>query len=371
MPEDIVSQTISVASPVSAAETSIPKKNKSKLLLFIFLILILVGVGGYLVYALKAKPVAQNITSQTKFCQGVKIVFFPGGNSLDSFASVVYNGAKAAETALGANVQYEWSDWDSTKMVQQFQDAMSTSPDAIAMMGHSGADALGPLIDEAERKGIIVTMQNVDIPSIREKYTNNGFGYAGQDLYPSGLLVSNGVIQKYQPKAGTEAIVFGIDSKDIGRYERTKGIIDGLLVAKLIVHEVTITAAVQKDAKSSDAQKLFEDALTKYPDAKVIVIDHGPLTSAATMILKTLGKKPGEYFVAGFDLSADIVQGIRDGYIGLVQDQQPYLQGFLPIVQACLTKKYGFAGLYFNTGLGIIDKSNVELVAVLTRQGIR
>jgi simple sugar transport system substrate-binding protein len=371
MPEDIVSQTISVASPVSAAETSIPKKNKSKLLLFIFLILILVGVGGYLVYALKAKPVAQNITSQTKFCQGVKIVFFPGGNSLDSFASVVYNGAKAAETALGANVQYEWSGWDSSKMVEQFQDAMSTSPDAIAMMGHPGADTLGSLVDEAERKGIIVTMQNVDIPAIREKYTNNGFGYVGQALHASGLLVSNGVIQKYQPKAGAEAIVFGIDPKDVGRYERTQGIIDGLLAAKLLVHEVTITAAVQKDAKSLDAQKLFGDALAKYPDAKIIVIDHGPLTSTAAMILKTLGKKPGEYSVAGFDLSNDTTQGIIDDYIGLVQDQQPYLQGFLPILQACLSKKYGFAGLYIDTGVGLIDKTNINLVAGLARQGIR
>jgi len=65
------------------------------------------------------------------------------------------------------------------------------------------------------------------------------------------------------------------------------------------------------------------------------------LTSAAPTILKTLGKKPGDIIVAGFDLSSDTVAGIKNGYIGLVSDQQPYLQGFLPILQSCLTKKYG------------------------------
>jgi len=373
MPEEVVSQpTINVPQPAPAAEISVVKKNKSRLPLFIILLfLIVVGIGGCLTYYSKVKPTISTAVTQTKFCQGVKIVFFPGGNPLDSFASVVYSGAKAAENTLGVNVQYVWSDWNTTKMVEQFQNAISTSPDAIAMMGHPGADILSSLVDEAERKGIIVTMQNVDIPSIREKYTNNGFGYVGQDLYPSGLLVSNGLIQKDQLKAGEEAIVFGADPKDVGRYERTKGVIDGLLAAKLLVHEVTLTTAVQMNVKSSIAEKAFVDALTKYPNAKILVIDHGPMADAVTGLLKGLGKKPGEYKVAGFDLSLNTVQGIRDGYISLVQDQQPYLQGFLPILQACLTKKYGFAGLYFNTGLGVIDSSNVELVAGLARQGVR
>jgi len=66
---------------------------------------------------------------------------------------------KRRKLHLGRMCQYVWSGWDSNKMVEQFQDAMSTSPDAIALMGHPGVDALSSLVDEAERKGIIVTMQ--------------------------------------------------------------------------------------------------------------------------------------------------------------------------------------------------------------------
>jgi len=380
MPEDTVTAQTTPQTPQStpAPVTSSPKKGGSKLPLLAILalvVVVVVGVGAYLVLGLTAKTSLQaGGTSQGKLCQGVKIVFFPGGNQTDPFATVVYNGAKAAETTLGASVQYVWSNWDTSTMVTQFQDAMGTSPtpDAIAMMGHPGVDALSSLISEAERKGIIVTMQNVDIPTIRTQYTSNGFGYVGQNLSASGLLVANGVIRKYQPKAAAETIVFGVDPKtDPARYERTKGIVDGLTAAKLVVHEIVISPDVQKDAKSQAAQKLIGDALSKYPNAKIVVIDHGGLTAAAPTILQALGKKPGDVVVAGFDLSVDTVNGIKSGYIGLISDQQPYLQGFLPILQSCLTKKYGFAGLYIDTGVGLIDSSNVDLVAGLAKQGIR
>ena len=38
--------------------------------------------------------------------------------------------------------------------------------------------------------------------------------------------------------------------------------------------------------------------------------------------------QPGSIYAAGFDLSAATVQGVKDGYVNLVIDQQQYLQGF-------------------------------------------
>lgn len=307
-----------------------------------------------------------------KMCSGVDIVFFPGGNETDSFASVVYNGAHAAEVDLGANVKYIWSDWDSSKMVSQFIDVVAKSPDAIAIMGHPGSEILSPLIDEAERKNIIVTSQNVDLTDVREKYSSKGFGYVGQSLYDSGMTVASGVVRKYNIKSGTEAIVFGVSPTiSPSRYERTKGNIDGLKKNNLIVHEITIPLEAEKDANSSATQKMLSDALAKYPKTKVVIVDHGALTASMPIHLKNLGKKPGDIIMAGFDLSESTVEGIKNGYLGLVLDQQPYLQGYLPILQACLTKKYGFAGLYIDTGIGLIDSSNVDMVASLAKQKIR
>jgi simple sugar transport system substrate-binding protein len=342
-----------------------PKKI-SGLIIAAVLIVAALGVGIFLGPNF-IKPPASG-----KMCGGVNVDFFPGGNPQDTFAKVVYAGARQAESDLGANVNYIWSDWDSEKMTSQFKDALAASPDAIAMMGHPGAAALGPLIDEAERKNIIVTMQNVDIPDVRAKYTSKGFGYVGQNLYNSGLTVASGVIRKYTPAGGDEAIVFGVDkSTDPSRYERTKGCVDGLAKGNLVVHEITIPPAAQTDATSAAAKKMFADAFAKFPKAKIVVVDHGALTAAAPTILRSLGKKSTDITLAGFDLSAATVAGIRSGYIGLILDQQPYLQGYLPVLQACLTKKFGFAGLYVDTGVGLIDGSNVEAVAGLADKSIR
>ena len=66
--------------------------------------------------------VAQVATAQTKWAQGIKIVFFPGGPQGGVFAVNVYNGAKQAEYDLGVKVNYVWSNWDPQQMIQQFQE---------------------------------------------------------------------------------------------------------------------------------------------------------------------------------------------------------------------------------------------------------
>ena len=72
------------------------------------------------------------------WCSGTKIVFFPGGAPGGPFETVVYNGAVQAAADPGANVEYVWSDWNPEKMITQFSEAMATSPDGIAVMGHPG-----------------------------------------------------------------------------------------------------------------------------------------------------------------------------------------------------------------------------------------
>lgn len=87
--------------------------------------------------------------------------------------------------------------------------------------------------------------------------------------------------------------------------------------------------------------------------------------------MKGAGKGPDDVIGIGFDLTAATVEAIRNGFCDLILDQQPYLQGYLPILQICLTKKYGFSGLHIDTGSGFIDAGNVEAVAKLAEEGIR
>ncbi len=55
----------------------------------------------------------------------------------------------------------------------------------------------------------------------------------------------------------------------------------------------------------------------------------------------------------------------------MVLDQQPFLQGFLPIMQLYLTSKFGFAGMDVDTGAALITKDNIAAVADLAKAGIR
>jgi simple sugar transport system substrate-binding protein len=77
------------------------------------------------------------------------------------------------------------------------------------------------------------------------------------------------------------------------------------------------------------------------------------------------------YFFAGFDMSPNTAKSIQSGYQNLVIDQQPYLQGYLSMMNICLTKKYGFSGLHINTAGAFVDQSNVDAVAPLAAVEIR
>src|SRR5450631_955878 len=70
------------------------------------------------------------------------------------------NGAEAAAKALGIELHEQYASWDSKKMIDQFKEAIAAKPDGIVIMGHPGEDAMGPLVDQAEAAGIIVTSGN-------------------------------------------------------------------------------------------------------------------------------------------------------------------------------------------------------------------
>ncbi len=315
------------------------------------------------------KTVAQDAgTATSQWCKGVNIVFFPGGSPGGSFETVVYNGAVQATADLGATTQYVWSDWQPDKMVTQLQAAIATKPDGIAVMGHPGDEAYKPLVDQAEAAGIIVTAQNVQLTTLEAEYQGNGFGYAGATLYNQGMAVGNEAIKVYDLKSGDEVMVWGLLSQ-AGRGQRSQGVIDALKAADINVDYLEIDAATNADPTAGIPT--FTAFVASHPDLKVVITDHGNLTSTLPALLQAAGKKPGDIGAGGFDLSGATIQGIKDGWIGFVNDQQEWLQGYLPILQICLTKVYGFSGLSIDTGAGFVTKDNVDALSALATAQIR
>jgi simple sugar transport system substrate-binding protein len=315
-----------------------------------------------------ATQVPQPAAAGGKWCSNVHIVFFPGGPSGGVFAVNVYNGAVQAQNDLGPKVDYVWSNWDPQTMISQFRTSAATKPDGIAVMGHPGDESFDSLIDDAEKQGIIVTSQNTPLPKAQAAYAANGFGYVGAQLYQAGFDLGTQAFKRSGLKAGDRAFVWGLKSQPT-RGQRTQGVIDALTKAGMTVDYIEIDAATNADPNAGTPT--FAAYASAHPDVKLVVTDHGGLTATAATYLKAANKKPGDIYLAGFDLSPATVTAIQDGWTSLVIDQQEWLQGYLPILQICLTKVYGFSGLDINTGAGFVDKSNVAFIAPLAQKNIR
>ncbi len=296
------------------------------------------------------------------------IYFFAGGPPGGPFATVVHNGARAAAEILGprVNVRYLFSDWSPDEMVRQFQEAVAARPDGIAVMGHPGVDALEPFVDEAVEAGIIVTSQNVTLPQLQARYGERGFGYVGQELYESGYMLGEAAVQRSGIQSGERALVWGLRRLP-ERGQRTIGAVDALEDAGVEVDYIEISEEV--DADASAGIPVFVGYAEANPDVRLVITDHGALTATIPSYFEAAGFDPGDVFGAGFDVSPTTLDGIREEYIGVVHSQQPFLQGFLPIFQIYLSARYGIAGLHIDTGVGLIDAENVEILAPLVEAG--
>lgn len=300
--------------------------------------------------------------------EGINIWFDTGGPVGNGWSVILINGINDAEKDLGCKITQTFGDWSPQKMIDNFKTAMAASPDGIVMFGAPGDDAWMPLVDEAESKGIIVTGINSNLPKLEAKYSAKGFGYVGAMLYDQGLTLAKAVIEKAGMKSGDRAMVWGLLSQP-ARGERTKGCIDGFKAAGITVDYLEISNEINADP--SLGTPVFSGYASSNPDVKAVITDHGVLTATLETFLKAAGKGPDDIYAAGFDLSPSIIAQIKDGYIDLVSDQQPYLQGYLPVLQICVTKALGLSGLHIDTGAGLVDKSNVDAVGPLAEKALR
>jgi simple sugar transport system substrate-binding protein len=334
----------------------------------IFTLLFFATAGASLVFARDKKTSPAEMKKDLLDFSDIRIRVDCGGPEGGIFASTLYNGATAAAKVFGCKVEAVWSDWDPGKEIENFKQTISARPDGAVLIGQPGDDAYGPLIDEAVSKGIIVTTMTVDLPKTRARYTAGGFGYAGSELYSAGHALASKAAMDYKLGKGNRAMVWGLLGEPI-RGQRSKGCIDALKEKGVTVDYLDISPDANADPQAGTPTVVAY--IASHPDVDLIVTDHGGLTATAQTYMEAAGKKPGDIFVAGFDLSAATVQAIKSGYVQVVGDQQPWLQAFLAVTQICLAKKFGFSGLFVDTGAGFVTKNNIDLVAGLAEAGIR
>jgi simple sugar transport system substrate-binding protein len=313
--------------------------------------------------------VADPAPAQEALGEGMTIYMQMGGNPGDGATLPRTNGARAAAEAFGVpDLVEQYSGWLPEQMLNHFREALAADPDCIVIMGHPGSGAFADLVAEAEGRGIVVTSGNAPLTELFEQYQAQGFGYAGVELYAGGWLTGQKMVEVGGLKAGDKALVYGLLA-EAERGQSDRGLKEALEDAGLQVDYIEISPEVNNDA--SLAVPILTSYLASNPDVKAMGTQHGNVTSFMPKALEDAGKQPGDVTVGGIDLVPATIDGLQDGWITVVLDQQLYLQGFLPVTQCVLSKKYGITGLSINTGSGVVTPETIDGLVPLIEAGIR
>jgi simple sugar transport system substrate-binding protein len=96
------------------------------------------------------------------------------------------------------------------------------------------------------------------------------------------------------------------------------------------------------------------------------ILTLGPNSAHPTIAAVNEIGKQGKIFFGTFDLSGEISDAIKGGTISFAIDQQPFLQGYLPVVILTNYARYGvIPSNHINSGPGFITKNNIEMVEKL------
>ena len=82
--------------------------------------------------------------------------------------------------------------------------------------------------------------------------------------------------------------------------------------------------------------------------------DTGLWHAYVARVMEDRGMEPGSVLMGGFDIVSEVLQAMEKGYIQVQVDQQPYMQGFMSVMQAYLAKNFGLAPTDIDTGQGLI-----------------
>jgi simple sugar transport system substrate-binding protein len=255
----------------------------------------------------------------------------------------------AADACKLLGCSYTWTGSATsnvTEMVNAINSAISSKVDGIAS-SLIDPTAFNKPVANALSAGIPLVAYNADEPK------SGRLAYIGQDLFLSGQemgmhiasLVPSGTIALFIATPGSANI-----------QPRINGALDTLKGFPAIKSQVVATgAAVPAELTVIDSWA------TGHPTAKgMFAVDAGSTQGLAQTIQKH-GLRAKGWKGGGYDLTPTTEQLLAADQIDFTIDQQPYLQGFFPVLELYMYKvSKGLSGIAdVNTGLKFLDKSTI------------
>jgi simple sugar transport system substrate-binding protein len=240
------------------------------------------------------------------------------------------------------------------EMVSFLNSAIAAKASGIATTVTTSTGFTAP-VKSAMDAGIPVVSYNADgtvnsqgVPDIG----TNRLCYVGQALYNSGVAMGNR-IKSLIPSPG-EIVIF-IATPGTGNIQpRFDGAASVLKPLGYTVHEQATGAATSGESAAENAYILAHKSIKG-----AFAVDAGSTAFLGPVLAKNglAGKLPA----GGFDLDPATLTAIKSGQLDFTIDQNPYLQGFIPVMYLYLFNLSG--GLVSppntDTGLTFVTKDNV------------
>ncbi len=283
---------------------------------------------------------------------GERFVLVSHAPDADSWWNTIKNAIKVAGEQMEVKVEYRNPPTgDLADMARIVEQAVASRPNGL-IVTIADFDVLSGPIGKAVKKGIPVITINSGTHEQSAKL--GALLHVGQPEYAAG----KGAGMRAKAAGVTSALCVNHYITNPASVERCQGYADAIGVK---LNDIMIDSG-QDPGEVKNRVMAF---LKKNPKTKG-VITLGPTSAHPTIAaLKTMNLK-GKLFFGTFDLSGEIAAAIKDDMIAFAIDQQPYLQGYLPVVILTNLARYGVVpGNNINSGPGFVTKANIEMVEKL------
>ena len=249
---------------------------------------------------------------------------FVSHQTLDPLFVATQFGAQDAAALVKCSVQWTGSpNRDVQETVRALHSAIAGRADGIAVT----------VADRRAFSGEVAAAVRAKIPLVAFN-VESGSGtlpYVGENPYSSGVRVGS-EIARLLPRS--EVVLFAPERSDVSTDRRLKGLTAGLAGAA----GGPSATIVRLSGPVRSQQAEVEAALAKHPRARGLFAVDGAGTLAVGSTIKLLGLSAKGVHGGGYDLLPNDLELVAEGHLDFVVDQQPYLQGFMPVLQLFLAR---------------------------------
>jgi simple sugar transport system substrate-binding protein len=289
---------------------------------------------------------------------GVRIAVVTHGQASSPFWAIVRTGVQAAARQMDVVVDYRAPDvYSLERMVTLIDQAVASRPDGLVVsLPEKG---LAPAVRRAVRAGIPV----VSINSGSDFYKRLGvLAHVGQPEDRAGFQSG----QRLAAAGARRVLCVNQQVGNQGLDARCRGLARAMRVAGGRSRVFAI------DDQSPSAPQRIADAIrTGGIDAVLTLNATGGME--AVKAVQSLDR-PDAVKVATFDLGPDVLNAVKAGQLLFAVDQQPYLQGYLPVVFLAERARYGIfpaQGDVIATGPNFVTARDASKAIELSRRSIR